>query len=248
MAAEWWESFFSGITLDFWRQAITEDQSRAEADFIAQLLELPPSAKVLDAPCGEGRLCRELASRGLQLTGVDIALAFVEEARAKAAQRGLSIAFERRDMRHLPWQAEFDGAFCFGNSFGYFTDDGNANFLKSLARALKPGARFVLDASSCAETILPRFQERSWAQVGEILFLEENRYDHVRGRLDTDYTFVREGKTEKRFGSHRIYTYREVCQLLEGAGFEDPQGFRSLSKEPFKLGATWLFLVTTKRG
>lgn len=248
MPTEWWEDFFSGVVLDLWRQAIPEEQTRAEADFIEELLQLPQHAKILDAPCGEGRLCRELTARGYHMTGADIALPFLEEARAKAAQRGLSIAWEHRDVRHLSWQEEFDGTFCFGNSFGYFTDAGNVDFLKSLSRALKPGARFVLDAASCAEALLPKCPERTWAQVGEILFLEEHRYDHLQGRLDTEYTFVRDGKAEKRFGSHRLYTYRELCRLLEEAGFASPQGFGSLGKEPFRLGAPGLFLVSTKKG
>jgi SAM-dependent methyltransferase len=206
MSGEWWENFFSGMALDLWRQAMTEEQTRVEADFIESLLELPPRAKVLDAPCGEGRLSRALAERGYHVTGVDIAEPFLAEARSKAATRGLSITWEHQDMRELSWQAEFDGALCFGNSFGYFTDAGNASFLRSVARALKPGARFVLDASSNAESILPKFQERSWARIGDILFLEENRYDHVQGRYDTDYTFIREGKTERKSAARRKRT------------------------------------------
>jgi SAM-dependent methyltransferase len=247
MPGEWWENFFSGMALDLWRQAVTEEQTRAEADFIEALLELPRRARILDAPCGEGRLARALAQRGYVVTGVDIAQPFLEEARSKAAAQGLIITWEHRDMRTLPWEAEFDGAFCFGNSFGYFTDAGNASFLRAIARALKPGARFVLDAPCNAESILPKFQERSRAQVGDILFLEENRYDHVQGRYDTDYTFIREGKIEKKFGSHRLYTYREICSMLEAVGLGDPAAFGSLRKEPFQLGASGLYLLSTRR-
>lgn len=246
MASEWWENFFSGIALDLWRAAVPPERTRAEADFIQEALRLPAKAKVLDAPCGNGRLSLELAARGYQMTGVDIAVEFLEEARAKALERRLTIAWDQRDMRDLPWQSEFDGAFCFGNSFGYFSDDGNVAFLSSVARALKPGTRFILDAAA-AEAILPKFQEHSWAPVGDILFLEENRYDAALGRLHTDYTFVRNGKAEKRSGSHRIYTYRELCRLLEEAGFADLEAFGSLAKEPFKLGAERLLLVATKR-
>ncbi len=248
MQTEWWVQFFSGVALDLWRQATTEEQTRAEAVFIEKLLQLPPRTKVLDVPCGEGRLSLKLASRGYQVTGVDIALPFLEDARSKAAERGLSIGWEHRDMRNLPWQAEFDGAFCFGNSFGYFDDAGNANFLKSVARALKPGARFILEANEIAETTLPEFKERFWVPVGNILFLVESRYDHVQGCIDREYTFVRDGKVETRSAIHRIYSYRELCRLLEEAGFANSEGFSSLTKEPFKLGSERLLLVTTKKG
>ena len=247
MPGEWWEDFFSGAALDLWRVAVSAEQTRAEADFIAGVLELSPGAKALDVPCGEGRLSRELAARGVRVTGVDITREFLEEAEAKAAGRGLGIRWVHHDMRHLGWQAEFDGAFCFGNSYGYFTDEGNASFLASLSRALKPGARFALDASSVAENILPRFEKRQEAKFGDILFIEENHYNHVQGRLDTAYTFVRGDMSEKKSGSHRIYTYRQMVEMLEAAGFENVEGFGSMDKAPFALGASQLFLVASKK-
>lgn len=247
MAREWWEDFFSGAALDLWRAAMSEERTRAEADFIVGLLSLAPKAKVLDVPCGEGRLTREFAAHGFAMTGVDFARDFLKEAEAKAAGRGYNIRWVRRDMRRLPWKAEFDGAFCFGNSFGYSTDEGNAAILASVSRALKPGARFVLDASSVAEVVLPILKPRTEVPVGDILFIEENRYDHVNGRLDTDYTFVRGEMAERKSGSHRIYTYRQMVELLEAAGFQELEAFGSTDKEPFAFGSPQLFLVATKK-
>jgi len=244
---EWWENFFSGVALDLWRQAVTEEQTRGEADFIEKVLGLSPSAKVLDVPCGNGRIALELAARGYQMTGVDLASEFIDEARSKSAERQLNIDWKHGDMRDLPWPEEFDGAFCFGNSFGYLDDDGNAKFLKAVARVLKPGARFVIDTHTMAESLLPEFQERRWFQIGDIFLLIHNRYDHVQGRVETEYTFLRDGKVEKRSGSQRVYTYRELCRLLEEAGFTDLEGYGSLSREPFKLGSQILLLVATKR-
>ena len=246
MSTEWWETFFSGIVLDMWQQAIPEEHTRAEAEFICSLLQLPPGARILDAPCGEGRIARELAAKGHQLTGVDIAQDFVEEAQTKAKQRGLAIAFEQWDVRSLRFVADFDGAICWGNSFGYFDDAGNAAMLQSLACALKPGGRLVLDASSNAESRLPNFREREWCKIGDILFLEENEFDHAQGRMITHYTFVRDGKEETRTASHRIYTYREIWRMLEEAGFAHVESYASLNKAPFKLGANQLLMEAIK--
>ncbi|HEV2493334.1 MAG TPA: methyltransferase domain-containing protein [Terriglobia bacterium] len=247
MPHEWWKDFFTGAALDLWRAAMSEDRTHAEADFILGLLSLAPQAKVLDVPCGEGRLTREFAAHGFEMTGVDLSRDFLKEAEAKADGRGLDIHWVRRDMRRLAWNAEFDGAFCFGNSFGYFTDEGNVSFLAAVSRALKPGARFVLDASSVVEVVLPILKPRTEVPVGDILFIEENRYDHVNGRLDTDYTFVRGDLAERKSGSHRIYTYRQMAGLLEAAGFEKLRTFGSIDKDPFALGSPQLLLVATKK-
>ena len=243
---EWWENFFSGIPLDFWRQAVTEEQSRAEADFIQKVFKLPAGSRLLDVPCGNGRLSFELTARGYEVTGVDFSHEFIQEARSRATRKQLKISFEERDMRDLPWTDHFDGIFCFGNSFGYLDDAGNAEFLKSVAKALKPHGCFVLDASQMAETVLPKLQPREWMLVGDILFLEENNYDHKEGRVITEYTFVRDGKAETRTGSHRIYTYRELCNLLEAAGLKVTESYGSLSEDPFELGSQRLFFLAVK--
>lgn len=243
---EWWEDFFTGMVPDLWRAAVSEKQTRAEADFVERLLQLPPCSKILDVPCGNGRHTLELAARGYSMTGVDFSPAFLDEARSRAADQRLQVTWERMDMRALPWDEEFDGAFCLGGSFGYFDDAGDAAFLQSVARALKPGARFVLDATRVAEIILPNYREREWTQVGEFLFLEENRYDHETGRMQTGYTLVRDGQVEKKTDSVWIPTYREICLLLSTSGFGKCQAFGSFEQEPFKFGSPMLYLVATK--
>jgi SAM-dependent methyltransferase len=246
MSTNWWENFFHGIALDFWRAAVTEVQTRAEADFIQKQLQLDTGAKILDVPCGNGRLALELAARGFDLTGVDIAAEFIEEAKTKSAARNLRIGWYNQDMRDLPWTTEFDGSFCFGNSFGYLDDEGNANFLKAVARALKPGARFVLDAPAIAECLLPTFQDRRWFEIAGITFLSNSRYDHEQGRTFTEYTFIRDGMVDRRPASQRIYTYNELVRLLGDSGFENVASFASLNEEPFRLGSQRLLLVTRR--
>ena len=244
---EWWENFFHGVALDLWRGAVTEEQTRVEADFIEAMMRLSPGTEILDVPCGNGRLSLELAARGYSLTGVDFAAEFIEEARASAVERNLPVAFEQRDMRELPWAARFDGAFCFGNSFGYMTDEGNADFVKAVGRALKPGARFVIDTHNIAETTLLKFKQRQWFEIGDITLLIENKYDHVTSRLHTDYIFMRDGKTDRRPSSQRLYTYGELCRLLEEAGFTECEGYGLLDQEPFDMNSDRLLMVTTKK-
>ena len=77
-------------------------------------------------------------------------------------------------MRDLPWRARFDGAFCLGNSFGYLDDEGNAAFLRAVAAALKPGARFVLETPMVLENLLGHLQDRPWWKVGDMHLLVAN--------------------------------------------------------------------------
>ncbi len=248
---EWWKSFFYGLALDLWRAAVTIDETRQQADFLIETLDLEPPARILDVPCGNGRLCGELASRGYRMTGVDIASEFIEEARARAATDGLDVDFIEGDMRDLPGPATFDGSFCWGNSFGYLDDDGTADFVEAVHRALRPGGRFIIDAPMVAEVLFPRFQERMKheaglsAEVGGITARREQRYDPVRGRVDARYTFSRNEKEEIGFTSHRVHTSREICALLGAKGFHVDSLRGGLDETPFGIGASTLIVVAT---
>jgi SAM-dependent methyltransferase len=245
-AHDWWRDFFTGVVVDMWLQTMPEEVTRAEVDFLQRMLRVAPPAKILDAPCGGGRHAIPLARAGYIVTGVDFSADFLEAARLRAAEEKLAIAWKQGNMRDIDVQNEYDGAFCFGNSFGYADDQSNAAFLATVFRSLKPGARFVLDYPSVLEARLPDFHERAWMQVGDIYFLEDERYDHTHGHTRTEYTFIREGKVVKRRGSHRNYTFREIIGMLSEAGFADIETFGSLDESPFKLGSQGLYLVAEK--
>ena len=243
---DWWRTFFEGAMADLWLKATTDEQTAREVAFLGEELEVKPPARLLDVPCGGGRHSRGLAGQGFDVTAIDLSTRFLEAARSAPHEGPGSIAWERREMRDLPWPERFDGAFSFGNSFAYLDDEGNADFLKAVARALKPVARFVLETGYVVESLLPSLQERAWYQIGEMYMLALRRFDHVSGRLHVAYTLVRDGKVETFSMSARLYCYRELLRLLEEAGFADVRGFGSLGREPFKLGSGLLLLSARK--
>jgi len=247
MTIPWWQDFFHGVSLDFWRAVISDSQTGNEASFIHRQLQLPTGASILDVPCGNGRLSLVLARQGFQMSAVDIAPEFIEEARAKSMEGGLDIDWHQREMRDLPWESEFDGAFCFGNSFGYLDDEENSEFLMALSRTLKTGARFVLDAPAIAECLLPHLQPHRTMEIAGIKVETDTRYDAGERRMFSDFIFTRNGQSEKRPSSQRIYTYQELLNLLADSGFEFSAAFSSTDDAPFETGSQRLLLVATKR-
>ena len=216
--SNWYETFFHGVAVDLWLNALPAEHTRREADQLEKLLAVGSGSELLDVPCGAGRLSLELASRGHRVTGVDLSPESLEHARAADEDR--RVTWEQRDMRDLPWIDRFDGAFCYGNSFGYLEDGGDAQFLRAVASALKTGGRFVLETPMVIESLLPNVKDRPWFKAGDIYLLVRNEYDAIRGRLDIEYTFITGGQVEVRCGSHRAYAYRQLIGLMEGAGFE----------------------------
>ena len=246
---EWWEGFFSGLCLDYVRHARDEEQTRAETAFVHGTLGPPRRAKVLDVPCGAGRVSLELAACGYDVTGVEQSAELIADCRHEAGERGIRVDFQHKDMRALPQDGTYDGAVCLWNSFGYFDDAGNLEFLSAVSRSLKPGGRLALDTPLLETLLLDAVQEpRVWEKAGDLLALEERGYDHTIGRLNSTWTFIRNGQREVRDMSIRLYAYRELVAMLESAGFGLHEAYGDLEFTPFELGAPWLYLVATKTG
>ena len=211
-------------------------------------LRLRKGARVLDVPCGAGRLTFPLRQHGLHLTGVDLAEEQIAQARRRAAADGVTAGIEWRqaDIRDLPWESAFDAAFCFGNSFGYLDRDGTRAFVHALARALKPGGQFAMDTGMIAETLLPNLRDRDETQIGDVTFIEENTYHAEASCLETRYTFVRGGVAQTRAGLHWIYTVGEIGRVLADAGMAVTGLYGSLDERPFAIGDRLAYIVACK--
>ena len=245
----WWAQFYLGLCLEYVRHARDEEQTRAELGFIQEAMGLPTRARVLDVPCGNGRLALKMAALHCAVTGIDQSAELIASAKREAVERGLDIGLRQGDMRRLPEDGSYDGAVCLWNSFGYFDDIGNLEFLRAVSRTLKPGGRLALDTPLLETLLLDTVHEpRVWERADDLLALEERGYDHESGRLESTWTFIRDGQREVRGMSTRLYTYRELIAMLEQAGFGLHQAYGDLDLTPFELGAPWLYLVTTKVG
>ncbi|HEY7668347.1 MAG TPA: class I SAM-dependent methyltransferase [Actinomycetota bacterium] len=244
--AAWWEGFFETaawqrVQLGWTSVEDTEDQ----ADRVVRAMGLEPGDRVLDAPCGEGRLAIELAARGFRVTGIDRSDRFLEAGRERAAARGVGIDLRVGDLRDPVGEGGFDASVCFWGSFGYFDDDGNRRQAAAAAGALRSGGRYLIDTVTM-ETLAPRFRPRDWFEAEGFTVTMETALNLGEGRVETTWTFLRpDAPPVVRRSSIRCYTLHELTDLLRDAGFD---AFSALDAElePFELGSGRLWLVATK--
>jgi len=249
--ANWWEGFFHGAWGQLQSEGYATESTLEDIDFLSRALALEPGESILDVPCGTGRHSVELAARGFLVTGIDFNPIAIATGRAAAAERGLSVRFLEGDMRSLELESEFGAAICFFGSFGYFDDAGNLGFARTVARALRPGGRFLID-THVMESLLPKFTRRGWSSSGEgalaTHILEERRWDLETGRVVASWTFLRGGAYERQVSSIRTYSYAELCALLRAAGFSRFVGLETRSGAPFDIGKQRLSLIAYKDG
>jgi 2-polyprenyl-3-methyl-5-hydroxy-6-metoxy-1,4-benzoquinol methylase len=97
---EWHLKFFTGASLNVWRNAIPMEVTAEEVEFLHSALQLTEGARLLDVPCGYGRISLPLALAGFKITGFDTSLEFLEEAKKTAREYKAQIEYVERGARH----------------------------------------------------------------------------------------------------------------------------------------------------
>lgn len=139
----WMSDWFETIDECLWLHP--DETGEDDAQFIIRTMGLQPGMRVLDAPCGAGRIAIHLAKAGCHMTGIDRNPRFIARAQARFAAEGVSGVFQVDDLRQMSFEGTFDAVYCWGGSFGYFTDAENLLALRRLAAALHPGGCLLLD-------------------------------------------------------------------------------------------------------
>ncbi len=245
---EWPVAFFDDDYLKIYRPTFTEERTRQEVDFIAGALGMPAGAAVLDLACGIGRHAIGMARRGYRVTGVDFNQSYLGIAAADAAAAGVEVRWQAADMRELAFDRAFDGAYSYFTSFGYFPDQENEDVLERIARAVRPGGRFLLDVMH-RDWLLTHPQQRTWTQREDgALLMEETTLDLRSSRVISRQTLIDPagGPQLTKEYDLRAYTCAELSALLERAGFHVGEVFGGPEGQEYTIDSRRLILVADR--
>jgi SAM-dependent methyltransferase len=216
---------FDDDYLYFYADVLGAERSEADAELVARLLSLGPGARVLDVPCGEGRIAGRLARRGCEVVGVDSSRRFLELARESWPE----VTFRHGDMRELAFESEFDAIVNWFTSFGYFDRETNDAVLRAFARALRPGGRLLLEFHNPGR--LERLVELAGGSSASMmerdgdLVVDRVTYDRDEGFSYTERFIVRAGRVRKLEFRLEQIPAQQLVQRLTDAGFEQVRLF-----------------------
>src|SRR5262245_60262627 len=250
MTARWFDDdrFWNAVAPFLFTDERCGEACSAEVEAILKLLGVQPPARILDLCCGIGRHSVELAARRFAVTAVDRTAAYLERARRSAAGKNLAIEFVQASMGEFRRPGAFDAAINMFTSFGFFaSDDEELAVLMNVFESLNSRGRLMIDVLG-KEVLCRRFQPRSWqaSPDGTAFLLEERKVRSGWASIENRWiVFDESGKHEFHFDL-RIYSGRELEQLLQRAGFREVALYGNLKGGPYDHDAERLVAVARK--
>jgi 2-polyprenyl-3-methyl-5-hydroxy-6-metoxy-1,4-benzoquinol methylase len=159
-----WADFFNGYAPRYEEHDFTKNTT-AEVDFLVNELGISPGQSVLDVGCGTGRHSIELARRGYRMTGVDVSVGMLDEARKQAAAAGVDVTWIESDATMLSLQEQYDAAICLcEGAFGLLGSRHDPvgqplAILRNVAAALKPQSKCLFTVLNACAIIRNHTQE-----------------------------------------------------------------------------------------
>lgn len=199
------------------------------ADFIEKILKnecISRPELVLDLGCGTGKMTLELASRGYDMTGIDISPEMLDIAREQAENNGYDVLWISQDMREFELYGTVDAAVSCLDCINHLTKPSDVKKTFDLMHNyLIPDGIFVFDINGKAkfENI---YADRSYVMEEDGgVCIWQNYYDKKTKLCDFYITIFEEcsdGRYERYDDEQRerMYTISEMRKMLFNSGFE----------------------------
>ncbi|MEI6884356.1 MAG: methyltransferase domain-containing protein [Bacteroidota bacterium] len=220
---QWYEALFENYG-NTYEQEVFVKGTMGECDFIEKEVKSDTGCRILDVGCGTGRHSIELCKRGYRVTGIDLSDSMLAKAKEKAAAEKIDIVFMKQDARKLEFIQEFDLAImlCEGGFPLMETDEMNFEILKSAARAIKNGGKFIFTTLNGLFPLFHSVKDFLAAAAGEgNATYAENNFDLMTFRDHNKTTFTDDnGHSFELESNERYYVPSEISWLLKSLGFK----------------------------
>ena len=199
------------------------------ADFIEECFRRNMSEKpelVLDLASGTGQMTIELASRGYDMTGVDISTEMLQISREKAEKAGQkNILWLCQDIREFELYGTVDAAVCCLDSVNHITRKADLlKFFSLVHNYLIPDGLFVFDVNARGKFERVYGNNSYVMELSDYVCIWQNFYNEKTKICDFLITLFKDiGGVYERYeetGRERMYTIRALRSALVSTGFE----------------------------
>jgi len=199
------------------------------------------SGNLLDLCCGNGRISVHIAKKGFRAVGVDISKTFLEDAKKKASEHGVTnmVAFLEGDVRRLKevvgrLSQPFDVVVNAWTSIGFYSEKDDRSTFKQARELSREGAILFITETMHSEYLALKFTPTSYTEIDDIMLLENREYDQITSQMSTCWKFYKRCGNDLVFIDkaeilHHIYSLSELSLLLKKAGWDMMTCYGSLS-------------------
>lgn len=205
----------------------------------------------LDIACGTGNTSIPLAQLGWRVTGVDLSLPMLQQARRKAGEAKMDIIFLQQDIRELELTREYDLVTCFQDGLNYLLskEDLEQTFLR-INKTMSMDGLFIFDLNLVEKYSFSARGEISFADTEDFSLVYETSYLADQEVWEIKVTgFVKEDQRYAKFQEvhqEKQHHLADVQDSLRSAGFKILDVFSAFSLAPPSADSRRIFIVAQK--
>lgn len=195
-------------------------------------------SRILDLGCGPGMYSARLAALGHVCHGIDYGPASIEYAVKHAPEH---CSYTLGDIRTTDFGAGYDLVMLIFGEFNVFEPKDAKLILKKSYDALNPGGKILLEPQTFDAVYGTGSQPATWYSAENELFAEESHLCLMESFWDEEVSVAIEryyivdsasGEVTRYSASTKAYENKELVDMLEDAGFRNPDIFPSLTGKP----------------
>jgi cyclopropane fatty-acyl-phospholipid synthase-like methyltransferase len=205
-----------------------DEYNNKELNFIIKNLNLTTEDKILDIPCGYGRLTNPLAKMVKEVIGVDINNYFLDIARQNSLNQSRKPIYIKEDVRDFKKPSYFDVVTVAFTSFGLFNDEDNLRFLYNISLNLKKAGRFAIEVLN-PRYFCTNFYKESKCVIGQTMVVDKMSYNKNQQILSATREYTDLDATTNETHLLRVYRMNNLKSMLNRCGLK-------IAKTEYSLG------------
>ncbi len=225
-----------------------EEDAVAISSYLAE--EGRNGCRILDVPCGIGRVGIPLARLGFEVTGVDLSPHLIGVATKKAIDfkvapgRARFLVADMRDLASKLAPGGFDAVLNVFTSIGYGSEEDDLRFFRDARAVTKKGGLLVISGLRNRDYIARNPSQNVYEESARLLVLDTYSFDSERSRERGVWRFYlkKGGKREAvlKFAGEfpidiRVYSPHELTSRLEATGWRVRDTYDSFTtRRPYR--------------
>lgn len=205
----------------------------------------------LEICCGTGRVLLELAAARVEAHGLDYAASMLDEARKKAADRGLYVNLYEGDMRQFDLGRTFSTVLIAANSVCHlYTLEDIQRHLSSVQRHTRPDSQYIIDVFTPRLDLLLQEDRHHIldfvdpADNQPVAVYEESHYDSATQIKHNQWFYEKAGETKPAVDlPMRMFFPQELDALLTLNGFQIVDKLGNYDGAAFKDGSPHQIII-----